>query len=173
MSDEIHDEVYWAKKIATEMAHGKGWPEVEACETVEQCPEYIAPNEFVFHTFDDERTHFRVVVEPCSPDDFTTASDKRRPYIVRDPWGEDPEYPQADWGREASENNTRLGYWDWVASQREMDENDPPDDPGDPVAVQPKGTHCPDESCPGVIEDDEGTCSHCGDDYLHKEHERA
>lgn len=33
------------------------------------------------------------------------------------------------------------------------------------------GEHCPDEECPGVIEDD-GECSHCGTDYQDKETDR-
>lgn len=29
-------------------------------------------------------------------------------------WGEHPEYALSDWRREVTENETRLGYWDWV-----------------------------------------------------------
>ncbi len=40
---------------------------------------------------------------------------------------------------------------------------------GDPLPeytqVATAGEHCPDDSCGGVIEED-GTCSHCGEDYL-------
>lgn len=35
-------------------------------------------------------------------------------------WGEHPEYPVTDWVFEASENGTRLGYWEWV--QNKIDE---------------------------------------------------
>jgi len=37
----------------------------------------------------------------------------------RDPWGNDPCYPRADWQHEVAENNTSLGYWEWVDAQRE------------------------------------------------------
>jgi hypothetical protein len=30
-------------------------------------------------------------------------------------WGEHPEYPLEDWRREVAENDTRMGYWEWVA----------------------------------------------------------
>jgi len=29
-------------------------------------------------------------------------------------WGQHPSFPAADWGAEATNNDTRLGYWDWV-----------------------------------------------------------
>ena len=34
-------------------------------------------------------------------------------------WGEHPDYHVADWGFEASNNETRLGYWDWVTNKKE------------------------------------------------------
>lgn len=36
-----------------------------------------------------------------------------------DYWGEDPEWPSRDWIFEVAEENTRLGYWEWVATMRE------------------------------------------------------
>ncbi len=32
-------------------------------------------------------------------------------------WGEHPEYPARDWKYEVANDDTRLGYWDWVCSQ--------------------------------------------------------
>ena len=32
-------------------------------------------------------------------------------------WGENERFPLQDWKLEVSENNTRLGYWDWVQVQ--------------------------------------------------------
>lgn len=32
-------------------------------------------------------------------------------------WGEHPDYPVLDWVNEVSNDDTRLGYWDWVAHQ--------------------------------------------------------
>ena len=34
-------------------------------------------------------------------------------------WDDDPEWPSSDWRFDVSEENTRLGYWDWVAQMRE------------------------------------------------------
>jgi hypothetical protein len=31
-------------------------------------------------------------------------------------WGEHPDYPLRDWRHEVGDDNTRLGYWEWVAS---------------------------------------------------------
>jgi hypothetical protein len=31
-------------------------------------------------------------------------------------WGNHSRYPHSDWQHEVAENNTRLGYWEWVAS---------------------------------------------------------
>lgn len=42
----------------------------------------------------------------------------------RDPWGEDPEYSRADWCHVAGDNDTSLGYWDWVDRKREIDSED-------------------------------------------------
>lgn len=34
-------------------------------------------------------------------------------------WGEHPEFPVEDWGVEATNNDTRLGYWEWVVIKLE------------------------------------------------------
>lgn len=39
-------------------------------------------------------------------------------------WGEHPEYPVQDWVFQASENGTRLGYWEWVASQLQTNQEE-------------------------------------------------
>jgi len=38
----------------------------------------------------------------------------------RNIWGESAKYPVEDWAREAEHNETRLGYWNWVACQADM-----------------------------------------------------
>ncbi|MGX1201105.1 hypothetical protein [Marinobacter sp. MBR-105] len=35
-------------------------------------------------------------------------------------WGSDPQFPVADWQQEVANDDTRLGYWDWVQVQREQ-----------------------------------------------------
>lgn len=42
----------------------------------------------------------------------------------KDVWGEHPYYSRAEWNREAGDNNTNLGYWDWVEAQKEMNSFD-------------------------------------------------
>ena len=36
-------------------------------------------------------------------------------------WGEHPDYPYGDWRYEVANGDTRLGYWDWVASKMKVD----------------------------------------------------
>lgn len=37
-------------------------------------------------------------------------------------WNQHPEFPFADWQYEVANNDTRAGYWEWVATQlRERD----------------------------------------------------
>jgi hypothetical protein len=35
-------------------------------------------------------------------------------------WGAHPEYPVADWQYEVGNDETRLGYWEWVQNEIEM-----------------------------------------------------
>ena len=44
-------------------------------------------------------------------------------------WAEDPEYPATDWREEAANDDTRLGYWEWIDNQRGIDDNMPPQPP--------------------------------------------
>jgi len=37
-------------------------------------------------------------------------------------WGDAADYPLGDWQYEVANGYTRLGYWDWVALQREMED---------------------------------------------------
>ena len=37
-------------------------------------------------------------------------------------WWSDPDHPVADWQYAVANNDTRLGYWEWVAIMREADE---------------------------------------------------
>ena len=34
-------------------------------------------------------------------------------------WDEDPDYPVCDWKWEVDDDETRLGYAEWVASQKD------------------------------------------------------
>lgn len=48
-----------------------------------------------------------------------------QPAADTDYWMDDPEYPSADWKYEVANDDTRLGYWEWVASRREQDAESP------------------------------------------------
>ena len=39
-------------------------------------------------------------------------------------WGEHLRYPVDDWNNDVDSDNTRQGYWDWVASQTEQEEHE-------------------------------------------------
>lgn len=39
-------------------------------------------------------------------------------------WDEHADYPLADWQHEVAEDNTRLGYVEWVSHQQEADADD-------------------------------------------------
>lgn len=36
-------------------------------------------------------------------------------------WGQCEDFPRRDWAYEASNNDTQLGYWDWVISKHDVD----------------------------------------------------
>lgn len=40
-----------------------------------------------------------------------------------DYWSEVPEYPVSDWQAEVANDDTRQGYWEWVESKKESDED--------------------------------------------------
>lgn len=35
-------------------------------------------------------------------------------------WGEHPDCPVADWRNQVANDETRAGYWEWVASELEL-----------------------------------------------------
>ncbi len=39
-------------------------------------------------------------------------------------WGSDEKFPVSDWQAEVANDDTRLGYWDWVLVQRDLAEDD-------------------------------------------------
>ena len=43
-----------------------------------------------------------------------------------DHWSEDPDYPLRDWRHEVADDNTRLGYWQWVRDRREEQAEESP-----------------------------------------------
>ena len=42
----------------------------------------------------------------------------------RSNWDEDDEFPVEEWRYEVNNDDTRLGYWDWVDIQRTLKEED-------------------------------------------------
>lgn len=43
----------------------------------------------------------------------------QRTYAAGDVWGEHPTYPREDWRHEVDNNETHLGYWEWVVHTME------------------------------------------------------
>jgi hypothetical protein len=41
---------------------------------------------------------------------------------MSDDWVDDEEYPSMDWRYEVANEDTRLGYWEWVAAKREEED---------------------------------------------------
>ncbi len=37
-------------------------------------------------------------------------------------WGAHPEFPVSDWQTEVENDDTRLGYWEWVSNEIEINE---------------------------------------------------
>lgn len=55
---------------------------------------------------------------------FTGESDTDAPDDEQeDYWGEDDQYPLSDWMYEVQNGDTRAGYWQWVESQKEQDDD--------------------------------------------------
>jgi hypothetical protein len=42
-------------------------------------------------------------------------------------WEEDPSFPRSEWADEAGNDDTLLGYWDWVEAQKEQESDDEKD----------------------------------------------
>jgi len=59
---------------------------------------------------------FNVVANIKNPEAFKITVEEQ------DIWKEDPEWTRNDWHREVRDDNTLLGYWDWVEHQKEGDE---------------------------------------------------
>jgi len=38
------------------------------------------------------------------------------------PWAEDPDWPVSDWKYDVQNDDTRLGYWEWVEHNKESHE---------------------------------------------------
>ena len=69
-----------------------------------------------------------VVIWPAGPDVVDVLIRDKRGVLVAsdapsagnpiDTWGEDGQFPREDWHYEVRNNDTNLGYWDWVQSRR-------------------------------------------------------
>lgn len=44
--------------------------------------------------------------------------------LLENVWEESPEYPRSDWKDEVNNDDTNLGYWDWVEHQIESNDED-------------------------------------------------
>ena len=54
-------------------------------------------------------------------DEFPSDAEEPTGAVKWGHWGFDPAHPFEDWQGEVANGDTRLGYWDWVAVQKELD----------------------------------------------------
>lgn len=59
-----------------------------------------------------------------SSDFGLTAKQLREKYTTGEGWGRHPHFVVSDWQYEVDNNDTRLGYWDWVCNQLEIEQMD-------------------------------------------------
>ena len=80
-------------------------------------------------------------------DDELTAQELREKYDTEEGWGQHPRFTMEDWRNEVSNEDTRIGYWDWVekslayAEDEEESAKDVPR-PGVGYYATPCGTFC-------------------------------
>lgn len=80
-------------------------------------------------------------------DDELTAQELREKYDTEEGWGQHPRFTMEDWRHEVSNEDTRIGYWDWVekslayAEDEEESAKDVPR-PGVGYYATPCGTFC-------------------------------
>lgn len=94
------------------------------------------------------KSHF-VKLEPASQSMEAAVKELVDTWADGDVWGEHPHYDRSSWRHEVSNEDTNLGYWEWVVHQIEA--NDGPDE------------HC---SCGAPLNDGEGfdgLCGNCAD----------
>jgi hypothetical protein len=70
------------------------------------------------------------------PDDKElSATELQAKYSTGESWGKHPTFPPEDWQYQVGEGDTRLGYWEWVASEiasaDDADEDGDDEDGGD------------------------------------------
>ena len=68
-----------------------------------------------------EQKIFNLPMEGKWVSDYELSADQLRAAYGGN-WEQYPKYPVSDWQHEVSEDNTRLGYWEWVAQSIEEDE---------------------------------------------------
>jgi hypothetical protein len=80
-------------------------------------------------------------------DEELTAQELREKYDTEEGWGQHPRFTMEDWRNEVSNEDTRIGYWDWVekslayAEDEEESAKDVPQ-PGVGYYATPCGTFC-------------------------------
>ncbi len=56
------------------------------------------------------------------PGDYNLTSDQLR--VKYGSWGSHPRHPVEDWQAEVADDETRLGYWDWLEQRIAIDQDD-------------------------------------------------
>jgi hypothetical protein len=73
------------------------------------------------NTLNHDLAGWEKFLEVQANDEIVAASPKGED--ERDPWGEDPDYPRADWRYQVANGDTNQGYWEWVEHEKEIHED--------------------------------------------------
>jgi hypothetical protein len=69
-------------------------------------------------------TPYRLETGPCWYHRAEKLLNQGRTAHPPDPWEDNPEFPVEDWRYEVANDDTRLGYLEWIEHKRESDDND-------------------------------------------------
>lgn len=86
----------------------------------ESAPEYLTESDAAIYDLIDPDT---LESEPCA---YSSRMESRTLTLAQpeDPWAEEPGSPREVWRFEVSNEETNLGYWDWVEAKRAQAEAD-------------------------------------------------
>ena len=69
--------------------------------------------------FDEVFASLKAILKKLGPDGENMIDNK-----TLDHWNEDTTFTMADWAQEVQARDTLRGYWDWVQSKKEEQQND-------------------------------------------------
>ena len=108
MSSDRSEDNAWLMAAAPELA--------EACQAALDMPDGVHVSEW-----NQVRDQLRAALAKIARDATTDATTDAPTDMDTegDYWSEDSDYPLRDWRHEVADDNTRLGYWEWVRDRKE------------------------------------------------------